>query len=349
MNVLIVKLTSMGDLVQALPALTDASGARPGLAFDWVVDEAFAEVPSWHPAVNRVIKTAHRRWRKGVAKFAIGELGAFVSDLRQRRYDAVIDAQTNLKSSLVTRLARGPRHGPDRASVREWPAHWAYQHHYTIERNRLAIDRWRQLFAAVLGYPQPDTAPDFGLNGISWRKPEVAPAEPYLVFVPNASWDNKYWTESHWRDLVARAVTDGYQVLLTWGSDKERMRTESLAKGLNGATVLPRMNLTDIAGMMVHSGGTIAMDTGLAHVSAALGVPTVTLYGPTDPALIGATGARSSHVVASGFACMPCYRRECNYGDYRGPQAQCLKAITPERVWHSFGSLSGSARLINKD
>jgi len=159
MNVLIVKLTSMGDLVQALPALTDAHQAIPGIHFDWVVDEAFAEVPGWHPAVRNVIRTAHRRWRKTPGILGGGELPRFLKTLRATRYDAVIDAQTNLKSALVTALARGPKHGPDRSSVREKPAHWAYHHHYQLEQNQLAIDRWRQLFARVLGYPLPATAP----------------------------------------------------------------------------------------------------------------------------------------------------------------------------------------------
>ncbi|KJS05375.1 MAG: hypothetical protein VR73_12255 [Gammaproteobacteria bacterium BRH_c0] len=339
MNVLIVKLTSMGDLVQALPALTDAHQAIPGIHFDWVVDEAFAEVPGWHPAVRNVIRTAHRRWRKTPGILGGGELPRFLKTLRATRYDAVIDAQTNLKSALVTALARGPKHGPDRSSVREKPAHWAYHHHYQLEQNQLAIDRWRQLFARVLGYPLPATAPDFGLQGRDWPVPAGLPASPYLVLVTNASWENKYWTEERWRQLIARAGTQGYQVLLTWGSEQERQKTASLAEGLDNARVLPAMGLSEIAGMLMGSSGAICMDTGLAHVAAALDVPTVTLYGPTDPRLIGATGGRSRHVVAEGFPCIPCYRRECSIPGYRGPQAQCLAAIGVDRVWDVFTQL----------
>lgn len=334
-HVLVVKLTSMGDLVQALPALTDAALAVPGIAFDWVVDEAFAEVPQWHPAVRRVIRTAHRRWRK-TRFFGASELRAFLSDLRSERYDAVIDTQTNLKSALVTLGARGPRHGPDRASVREKPAHWAYSHHYAIPRDQLAIDRWRQLYARVLDYPLPTTAPDFGLGACSWPESAELPARPFLVFVTNASWDNKYWTVAHWRTLVARAAAEGFEVLLTWGSEQERQRTEALATGLDNARLLPRLGLTELAGILTKSAGAICMDTGLAHVAAALDVPTVTLYGPTSPALIGATGGRSRHVVAGGFPCIPCYRRDCRIPGYHGPEAQCLKAIAPQRVWDEF-------------
>lgn len=339
MNVLIVKLTSMGDLVQALPALTDAHKAIPGIRFDWVVDEAFAEVPGWHPAVNRVICTAHRRWRKSPGVLGGGELPRFVKSLRSMRYDAVIDAQTNLKSALVTLLARGSKHGPDRHSVREKPAHWAYHHHYRLDLGQLAIERWRHLFAKVLGYQQPDTAADFGLQGRQWTVPEGLPKQRYLVLVTNASWDNKYWTAERWRALIDKAGTQGYQVLLTWGSEVERQRTVALAEGLDNARVLPAMNLSEIAAMMLASSGAICMDTGLAHVAAALDVPTVTLYGPTDPVLIGATGGRSCHVVAQGYPCIPCYRRECSVPGYRGPQSQCLKAIGVDQVWGCFEKL----------
>src|SRR5690606_968690 len=172
MNVLIVKLTSMGDLVQSLPALSDARRARPEVVFDWVVDEAFAEVPGWHPAVGRVIKTAHRRWRRQVRQsFREGEVQAFWRQLRGARYAAVIDAQSNIKSAVVTALTRGPTHGPDRASVREYPAHWVYGQRHAIPRDQHAVTRWRQLFAAALGYPMPATAADFGLAGRAW--PEV--------------------------------------------------------------------------------------------------------------------------------------------------------------------------------
>lgn len=337
-RVLVVKLTSMGDLVQALPALSDAARAVPGIVFDWVVDEAFAEVPQWHPAVRRVIRTAHRRWRQAEL-FGAGEVRAFLRELRSERYDAVIDTQTNLKSALVTAMARGPKHGPDSASVREKPAHWAYRHHYTIPRDQLAIDRWRQLYARILDYPLPVTPPDFGLGDREWPQPAELPGGPFLVFVTNASWDNKYWTVSHWRELADCAAAKGLEVLLTWGSEVERQRTAALAEGVANARLLPRMSLTDLAGILVKSAGAICMDTGLAHVSAALDVPTVTLYGPTSPALIGATGARSRHIVASGFSCIPCYRRDCRVPGYQGPEAQCLKAIQPQQVWETFLAL----------
>ncbi len=340
MKVLIVKLTSMGDLVQALPAVTDAARALPEIRFDWVVDEVFAEIPAWHPAVHRVIKTAHRRWRAGFRdSIRGGELKSFFASLRAEHYDIVIDAQTNLKSALVTACTRGPKHGPDRRSVREFPANWAYNHHYPLPVEQLAVDRWRQLFATVLGYQQPDTAPDFGIEDHDWPVLDWLPQQPYLVFVANASWPTKYWTDGNWRQLIARAGAEGYRVLLPWGSELERQKTEPLAEGFKHAQVLPRLRLGEVASLLLGSAGAVSMDTGLAHIAAALDVATVTLYGPTDAGLIGATGGHSVHVVATGFDCIPCYKRQCQTGDYRGPEAQCLKGIDPDQVWTTLGRI----------
>ncbi|PCH52478.1 MAG: lipopolysaccharide heptosyltransferase I [Cellvibrionales bacterium] len=338
MRVLIVKLTSMGDLVQALPALTDAQRAIPGIEFDWAVDESFTEIPSWHPAVIKILNTAHRRWRKHW--WQVGEIKQFIGQLRSVRYDAVIDAQTNLKSAVVTALSKGKKHGPDGASVREWGAQLAYRKRYALPKNQLAIDRWRQLFAGVLNYSLPTDSPDFGLTGVDWPAPNIKlPDSPFLVFVQNASWSNKRWHDSHWRQLIETAGEQGYAVLLPWGSELEQRQAQLLAEGYEHAQVLPKLTLTELAVLLRASDGAICVDTGLAHVSAALDVPTVTLYGATDPHLIGATGSQSIHLEVEGYACAPCYKRICQVEDYRGEVALCMKTLGVAQVWSSLLSV----------
>src|SRR5690606_23261406 len=150
---------------------------------------------------------------------------------------------------------------------------------HAIPQGQLPIERWRQLFSRVLDCPLPAAAADFGLAGRRWPTPErIAVDRPSLVLAPDASWDYKYWIAAHWRTLIRRAGAAGYRVLLTWGSERERSRTCALAAGLANALVLPRMGLSQLAGLMLASDGAICMDTGLAHVAAALDVPTVTLY-----------------------------------------------------------------------
>ncbi|MBQ0719905.1 MAG: lipopolysaccharide heptosyltransferase I [Gammaproteobacteria bacterium] len=341
MNVLIVKLTSMGDLVQALPALSDAKKAYPEINFDWVVDESFAEIPRWHPAVRRTLTTAHRRWRATLGEvWKTGELGSFVKDLRSVHYDVVIDAQSNWKSALVTRLARGVKHGPDSRSVSEWVAHLAYNKHYAISRDQLAIDRWRQLFAQALDYPLPATPPDFSLSSRQWPPaPFELPTAPFLVFVQNASWPNKRWSDAHWCQLIERAGERGYEILLPWGSPTEKAQAEHIASAYDHCRVLPRLGLGELAGVLVSSAGAVCVDTGLAHVAAALDVPTVTLYGATDPHLIGATGGWARHLRATDYACAPCYKQHCDTGDYRGDNAQCMKTIAAADVLRALEEL----------
>jgi len=349
MQVLIVKLSSMGDLVQALPALTDAKTAVPDLVFDWAVDETFAEIPTWHPAVRNTIKTAHRRWRKNLYKaWRSGELSSFKKELKKIEYDFVIDSQSNAKSATVTRLARGLKCGPDKNSVREKGAHLAYQKTFAISKNQLSISRWRQLFSQVLGYPQPTTEPDFGLQHTQWPQPSVTlPTRPFLVFVHNASWDSKCWIVEHWRQLIEIAAVEGYDILLPWGAQWEREQAEAIAEDHENATVLPRLPLSEIASILMSAAGAICVDTGLAHIAAALEVPMVTLYGPTDANLIGAYGKNSIHLSAEGFECTPCYKRSCSYQDYKGPEAQCLKSFSAERVWNGFtAQLATQVKLL---
>jgi heptosyltransferase-1 len=344
MRVLLVKLSSMGDLIQGLPAITDAMKVYPDLQLDWAIDEAFADIAHWHPAVNKVIKSAHRRWKKDpLGYWKNGEIKAFLNDLRAEEYPKIIDGQSNLKGGIVTALSRGNKYGPDARSAREWGAHFAYNTRFAIDKNMLAITRLRLLFANALGYEMPTTAPDFGLQNTPW--PEIDPKftdKPYLVFVHNASWPTKYWDDAHWRELIHRAHSRDLHVLLPWGSDGERQSAEKIASGLNNAVVLPRFSLSEQASLLRGAQAAVCMDTGLAHMSAAMDTPTVTLYGPTDAHLIGATGPRSAHINADGFDCTPCYKQKCAYQGYRGEQSQCLKSISPASVWERTWALIDS-------
>jgi len=333
-HILLVKLTSMGDLIQLLPALSDAHARHPEIRFDWAADAAFAEIPAWHPAVDRVIVSAHRRWRAAKRDFLRGGAArAWLGQLRARRYELVIDAQGSWKSALAAALARGPSAGLDRRSIREPGAQWLYRRRYRVPRQQLAIARWRSLLAQALGYPVPQGAPQFGLAGRHWPQPPVAPDPHTLTFVTNATWPTKHWPAAHWRELIARAGDAGYRVVLPWGSAGERAQVQALAAGQPGAVVPPRMSLAEVAGLLCASAAVVAVDTGLAHLAAGLGRPTLTLYGATDPRLIAATGPAAQQLQARGRPCIPCGRRHCHTGDYHGPVARCLDELAPALAW----------------
>lgn len=297
MHVLIVKTSSMGDVLHTLPALTDAMHALPGIRFDWVVEENFAQIPSWHPAVDKVLPVAIRRWRKHwFGSQQREERVRFKRELQSRKYDIVIDAQGLIKSAaLVTRLAKGVKHGLDNRSVREPFASWWYDKKHDVSKKQHAVERTRELFAKSLGYDKPLTQGDYAIAAhflahLSQRE------NPYLVFLHATTRDNKHWPESHWRELIERVQTTGLRVKLPWGAEHEHQRALRLAEGFEHVDVLPKLSLEAVAQELSGAAAVVSVDTGLSHLTAALDRPNITLYGPTDPGLIGGYG-QNQHVL----------------------------------------------------
>lgn len=291
MRVLIVKTSSMGDVLHTLPALTDAMRAIPDIRFDWVVEESFAQIPSWHEAVDRVIPVAIRRWRKAWFSAPIkAERKAFRDAVQAVKYDAIVDAQGLVKSAaLVTRLAHGVKHGMDWSSAREPLASLFYNRRHHIPKQQHAVERTRELFAKSLGYTKPDTQGDYAIaqHFLSEHTPAAA---PYCVFLHATTRDDKHWPESHWRELIAQLKESGLQIKLPWGAPHEEARAKRLAEGFDYVKVLPRLSLEKVALVLAGAEFVVSVDTGLSHLTAALDRPNITLYGPTDPGLIGGYG-----------------------------------------------------------
>ena len=337
MKVLIVKTSSLGDVVHTLPALSDAMLVMPEIRFDWLVEEANAEIPVWHPAVARVIPVALRRWRKRpMTSVMSGEWRQFQHQLRAETYDKIIDAQGLIKSALIARLARGPRYGLDRHSAREPLAALAYGHRFSIRKNQHAIARVRELFAAVLGYPCPVTPPDYGIS--RGRFSPVPADERYVVFLHGTAWASKQWPVEYWVQLASLATEAGYKVYLPWGNEKEQQRAQHIAVQCSGVTVLPKMNLAGLAAVLVHARGVVGVDTGLAHLAASLSAPAVTIYGATRPELTGTVGAGQTHLCAE-FVCAPCGRRICTYRGAADVQPACYQTVSPTKVWDTITPL----------
>jgi lipopolysaccharide heptosyltransferase I len=338
-RVLLIKLTSLGDLIHALPALSDAQDARPEIEFSWVIDESFQEIARWHPAVKGVITTNHREWRGALASAQThGSISRTIGQIRANEYDLVIDGQGNFKTALLSLFSKGPRAGFDSRSVREWIAHLAYQRRFAVSKNAHAIERLRRLFALALDYPMPGSPPDFRIRRDRFVKPKVDLPGEYLVFVHNASWKTKLWPERHWIDLIGKAVQAGFRVLLPWGTDQEQARAKRLAVRAE-VQVLPRLSLSEIGYIMERAKACVCMDTGLSHLAAALDVPAITLYGSTDSGLIGASGASQVH-LKSDLPCSPCRSKTCRYSSKDNP---CLESIGPDRVFGELLRLTGPA------
>ncbi len=293
MHVLVVKTSSLGDLIHTLPAITDAARLHRGLRLDWLVETAFAEIPAWHPAVDRVIRCNLRGWRrKPVDSVTQGNWSEFRAELRSQPYDCIIDAQGLLKSAWLASQARGPVHGPGWTSAREPLAAGFYDRRHGVPDYRAlhAVERTRRLFAQALNYrlPDPVPAPDAGLGHVLFPRAELG--IPYVIFLHGTTWPGKRWPIANWQAL-GRWLRDrqGLRIVLPWGSEAERLDAVAIAEACGGL-VLPKLGLTALGGWLRQARAVVGVDTGLMHFAAALGVPGLSLYGPTLPSLTGAIG-----------------------------------------------------------
>ncbi len=337
MKVLLVKMSSLGDVFHALPAVQDAYQQVPNLEIHWLVEEAFADIPNWHPAVTKVIPIAWRRWRKNLSNAAVRtEMKAFYKDLRSTEYDIVLDAQCLIKSAAVTRMAKGPRYGLDKHSCREPFAAKAYQFPQAVAKGQHAIPRVRQLLSQVLNYSIPETF-SYGIDRSRWPRPEMEGGYQgdYWLFLHGTTWDTKLWPETYWVELAKLVVESGRKVVLPWGNDEEKERAGRIAKDIVGVEVLPKMGLNALNAYLAHAQAVIGVDTGLSHVVAALEVPSVAIYGATDAVLTGVLGPKVE-VLSSSLDCAPCLNKQCTHPDRNDgnpSQPPCYRSIAPQRVF----------------
>lgn len=303
MRILIIKMSSMGDVFHVCPAVSDLIAAHPGATIDWIVEKSFAEIPAWHAAVNHVWPIDLRRWRKSFwSATTRAEVRAFFAQVNAHTYDYVIDAQGLLKSVWVARHINAPRIGMDRASVREKLASLFYQHKISVPIAMHAVQRLRLLFARAFDYPlELDSPLVYALDRLKPELPDGLGELPYVVFLHGTTWDTKYWPETHWLALAKQAQAAGLKVVLPWGNDEEQARSTRLAAKLDPALVWAppeRIALTKMAAMMRAAQGVVSVDTGLSHVAAALDVPMAVLYRVTNPERVGALGERVVHLVS---------------------------------------------------
>lgn len=335
MKVLVVKTSSMGDVIHTLPAITDATNCLPGITFDWVVEEAFSEIPPMHPSVRRVVKVAIRRWRRTPGA-AASELRNFITDLRSETYDVIIDAQGLVKSAMVAMMARGERVGLDWESAREPLASLAYRHKVHVETGIHAIERVRRLFSVALGYELPVAAADFGLT------PAERASGRDVILLHGTTWPSKHWPEPFWVRLAELLLAEGLGVSVAHGNDEEEARALRVAAAVPGVRVLERMGIASLARVLAGSAGVVTVDSGPGHLAAAVGVPLVGLYGPTDPTLTGPYGVRHKILVGDHLPCIPCLARTCSYtGNLPEgtPWPPCFSRLVPERVRDSLLAL----------
>jgi heptosyltransferase-1 len=291
-RILLVKTSSLGDVLHNLPVVSDIVRHYPAAQIDWVVEESFAALPRLHPAVRNILPVAVRRWRGKLLSFAAWrEIAAFRNTLAAQRYDIAIDTQGLLKSALLMRGTKWLRCGFDRHSAREPLAASLYQRTFAVAKGQHAVERNRQLAAQSLGYALAGRA-DYGIRPPSIARPVWLPEGRYAVLLHATSRTDKLWSEANWITLGHYLREKNIRCALPWGSAAEQTRSLRLAGSIPDAIAPPRLNLNEAAALLGGAQAVIGVDTGLAHLAAALGVPTVGLYTMTDPALTGLYAGR---------------------------------------------------------
>ncbi len=342
LKILIIKLTSLGDLIHTFPALTEAQKAFPDAHFDWLVDENFVQIPGMHPTIKNIISVPLRQKKWKAVFFQILKLR------KTHRYDLIIDAQGLIKSAVLALFLKGEKHGLNKNSARESFASFFYNKTYDIPKNQHAIDRTRQLFSEVLKYPLNFSSPlDYGIvdSKLGRIQDSALHNHPHpkkqktILFLHGTTWETKHWPEIYWIQLGQKLSESGFEILIPWGNTLEKKRAEFFNTQFK-STVLPKLSLLEFKTLLQNSvTGIVAQDTGLTHLAAALNIPTVSLYGPTDPRKTGPKG-QFQKILSAKFECAPCLSKICTY-TAQSPyepniQPPCFGSIPPQMVYDSL-------------
>lgn len=336
MKILLIKMSSMGDIFHTFPAVSDIKKQFPTAEIDWVVEDSFKEIVKWHPGVRTVIPIHLRQWVKQRNLQSWREFRRWRQELRTQTYDRILDVQGLLKSAAIARCARGAGiDGYDKQSAREPIVNWLYQHTHHVEKEQHAVARTRQLVGKALGYT-PAEKLNFGINQ---NFTHIRKNPRKLVFIIGTSWVTKLWAASEWKALTQIALSSGYAVEIIWGSPEEQAIADSIITSCPAATrPEQRLSITVIAEKLVEAAGVVGLDTGFSHLAGALETPTIALYGATSPVKVGLIGDHTCNFqMPEPLDCMPCHKRHCKWLPENSVDTpQCMTSINAQSVWQKL-------------
>jgi 3-deoxy-D-manno-octulosonic-acid transferase/heptosyltransferase-1 len=344
-NILIVKLSAIGDVVHTLPSLAALRKRYPDAHITWVIEEDAADIIEGHPCLDRIIISRRKSWIMNLRRLhdvhkTIGEIRSFITSLRERECDIAIDFHGLLKSAILVFLSGGRRRvGYD--SMQELSGLFLNEKVYE-DMNKHAVDRYLDI-ARRLG-ARADT-PEFhihieeenqrrveqllGKNGIN-------PNDRFIAINPLALWETKVWEDGKWAELCDRIIGElNLTVVFTGRRDGGMVRRIQSLMRLPSVDLTGRTTLRDLAYLYELAVLVVTTDTGPMHVAAAVGTPTVALFGPTDPARTGPYGTGHT-VVRTDLPCSPCFLKKCE-------TRQCMEMISVEEVLQAILHTTGAA------
>lgn len=303
MKILLVRMSSMGDLVHTLPAIEDLSLARDDIELHWLCEQSFADIARLHPFVKHIHTLQWRQWRKKiVSRETLTAIGNLKKALSSQRFDFVLDLQGLIKSAAFAKFAHSPIYGLDKHSAREPLASHFYRQKFFVERHRNAVWRNRKLFSQVFGYAFDENKVVFGARlPESDLLPEMANAtQGYHIALTATSADKKLWAEENWRTLFTLMhAEDGLSILLPFGNSTEKERADRIAHGLPFVRVCDKMTLLEAAALLANAQSIIGVDTGLLHLANAFNRPTIGIYTATDPAKTGVIESQTAQNIGN--------------------------------------------------
>ena len=335
MNILIVKLSAIGDVIHTLPALSALRRRYPDADITWVVEEAAADLIQGHPDLDRVIVSRRKRWMDDLLNrrggLAWREMRQFFGELRSRRYDLVIDFHGLFKSAAIVWLSGGGRKlGYD--SMQELSGLF-YNEKIPEDMSRHAVDRYLD-FVRYLG--ADPVAPEFVISvdrenrtraGNLLKESGIGSGKGFVAVSPQALWETKLWEDEKFARLCDRIVRGLDRPVVLTGSDAEavaRIRSHMTA---HCVSLAGRTTLRDLACVFQEAALLVTTDSGPMHLAAAVRTPVVALFGPTDPGRTGPYG--DGHVVLRReMACSPCFAKTCE-------TKRCMREITVEEVYEA--------------
>jgi heptosyltransferase-1 len=359
MKVLLIKTSSFGDIIHTLPAVADLLQRIPDVELSWMVEESFEQIPLLNPRLEKVIPVAIRRWRQSWLS-ALPEIHFFFHQIRETKYDVVIDAQGLIKSALLSKMAKGHVHGLDAQSSREPSSRIFYDQTHFVEKEQHAVKRVRELFSKVFEYELNGLPLDYGIDvteslssGTGLSALDIP--EPHIFFLHGTTWASKHWPESRWRALALLCQEKGYGIRISYGNEEEKLRAERIVNDIDRAKVLAPSSISELVSEMRSCSGVVSVDTGLGHLATALNIPLVGIYGATDPNLTGFHGERSNIIVSNRLPCIPCLRKECGLENRQVEEGRiniyppCYETTTADRVYNTLHTLMLKNSSSDKD
>ncbi len=355
MKILLIKQSSLGDLIHCFPAISDLHRSVKNVQIDWLVEQAFVDVPKWHKGVNQSIPISIREWRRAKRK-SLPALKEFIKSMKQREYDLIIDAQALIKSALAAKFinnkAKNQRAkiiGLDRASLRtEKIATLFYHKKISVPLQMHAIERVRRLFAAACNYEYEPIANEalFPTDDLLFPNENIECTDGlsnYIVGIHSTTWESKHLPTIWWKDMAQKLQQQKIKLVLPWYSEADLERAKNIQQGFSNTVIIaPKLNLNQMASLFQSALGSICVDTGFAHISAAMGIPTIALYGSTNKELTAALGEKSTN-LQSTFHCAPCMRQRCQYEPEPTTENNshpyfppCYKELNAELVWQEL-------------